>query len=128
MLPWKVTRKQQYPFMWMAKVTAAIIIVIVVVITPVINVVLQFPPTNTKTTNHTTNNNNTTDTIVTTNRHRSVLSSLLLFFNHDKRIVGGTPVEADEFPFFVHPIGMMLCGATLIHPEYVSILDSNVSL
>ena len=42
-----------------------------------------------------------------------------LFLNHDDRIVGGVPVEDGEFPFFVHPIGMLLCGATLIHPEYV---------
>ena len=42
-----------------------------------------------------------------------------LFLNHDDRIVGGVPVEDGEFPFFVHPVGMLLCGTTLIHPEYV---------
>lgn len=37
--------------------------------------------------------------------------------DHETRIVGGVPVEPGEFPFFVYPVGMMLCGATLIYPE-----------
>jgi hypothetical protein len=37
--------------------------------------------------------------------------------DHEERIVGGVPVEPGEFPFFVYPVGMMLCGATLIYPE-----------
>jgi hypothetical protein len=40
-----------------------------------------------------------------------------LTLDHDERIVGGVPVEEGEFPFYVYPVGMMLCGATLIHPE-----------
>ena len=47
----------------------------------------------------------------------SLLRRSLQFLDHDQRIVGGAPVEDGEFPFFVHPIGMMICGATLIHPE-----------
>lgn len=37
----------------------------------------------------------------------------------DERIVGGIPVDDGEYPFFVISAGMMLCGGTLIHPEYV---------
>jgi hypothetical protein len=58
------------------------------------------------------NNSNMTD-IARQNYRRS------LFLDHENRIVGGTPVEEGEFPFFTYPIGMLTCGATLIHPEYV---------
>lgn len=33
------------------------------------------------------------------------------------RIVGGTPADEGEYPFYAYPRGMMLCGATLIAPE-----------
>ena len=69
------------------------------------------------------NNHATEDTVQTRSRRLyTTMQQMLhrtLFLNHDNRIVGGVPVEDGEFPFFVHPIGMMLCGATLIHPEYV---------
>jgi hypothetical protein len=35
----------------------------------------------------------------------------------ETRIVGGVPVQPGEFPFFVYPVGMMICGAKLIYPE-----------
>lgn len=33
------------------------------------------------------------------------------------RIIGGTPVAEGEYPFYAFPIGMLLCGATLIAPQ-----------
>ena len=33
------------------------------------------------------------------------------------RIIGGTPVDEGEYPFYAFPRGMMLCGATLISPQ-----------
>jgi hypothetical protein len=38
---------------------------------------------------------------------------------HNERIVGGVPVDQGEYPFFAFPTGFMLCGASLIHSEYV---------
>jgi hypothetical protein len=70
---------------------------------------------NTNTDRHPTYDNvmrNNASTIDISNFRRS------LFLDHENRIVGGTPVEEGEFPFFTYPIGMLTCGATLIHPEY----------
>lgn len=44
---------------------------------------------------------------------RSVLAA------NDERIIGGTPAPAGKYPYYVVPAGMILCGGTLIYPEYV---------
>jgi hypothetical protein len=69
--------------------------------------------------NITSTKNTIRTTLSTLNITNQEIVRRTLFLKHENRIVGGTPVEDGEFPFFVHPIGMMLCGATLIHPEYV---------
>jgi isocitrate dehydrogenase kinase/phosphatase len=93
----------------------------------VIGIVLQrFMQINFHHDQHSTTINNCNNTKVenilqTTNSNMTFQEVIhrVLFLNHDNRIVGGVPVQDGEFPFFVHPIGIMLCGATLIHPEYV---------
>jgi Trypsin len=76
------------------------------------------------------NNNNNDDSNI--NNESSPSSSLwLLDSNHEsrhsrrrrrrlqrqKRIVGGKPADANQFPFFAIPAGTKLCGATVIHSD-----------
>jgi hypothetical protein len=66
---------------------------------------------------HDSNSNSTFNN--DTNSDVGLIDQSLTLLDHETRIVGGVPVQDGEYPFFVYPIGMMLCGATLIYPEYV---------
>ena len=107
-----------HPFLWAAKVTGVIIVSILLGIT-----LMQFMVVSTMYRDRyiTITNNNNMDSALYSDMYTTVQEMFRrsLFSPHDDRIVGGVPVEDGEFPFFVHPIGMLLCGATLIHPEYV---------
>ena len=125
---------RKHPYKWMAEVTATIILVFIFPIMIIIGLRFHQISDDMTTRNHPYRYNNpittTTDSIRPTNSNNiyTTIRRMIhrsMFLNHDDRIVGGTPVDNGEFPFFVHPIGMMLCGATLIHPEYVHTLASS---
>lgn len=41
-------------------------------------------------------------------------------------IIGGEPATVGRYPYFVHPRGFFLCGATLIHARFVSNTAINI--
>lgn len=41
-------------------------------------------------------------------------------------IIGGEPATVGRYPYFAHPRGFFLCGATLIHARFVSNTAINI--
>jgi len=64
-------------------------------------------------------NNNKSAANAKTSNSETTPTNVKLDSGNEKRIVGGSPADTTDYPFYVHVTNGELCGGTLIHPDIV---------